>query len=389
MRKICIDDFALRKGQRYGTIMIDIETSRTVDILESRETADVAAWLKTYPNIKVVSRDGAITYAKAITESHPKAIQVSDRFHLLKNLTDAAKSRITSLLGSKFRIKASNEKVNSDGSYFNTAIELAADLPERIHNASTKKKQAVVDRVRELARNGYSTSAIAKETGKSYGTVKKYSNENFNPASVIYGDKLNSKLKAHTQEIDAMLRKGHQFKEILAALRLKGYDGAISTLKMYATRERRLMKAATEKSLENTELLERKWITKLLYHSLEKVSEITQEQLRRVVREYPVIGNILDIVHDFKDILSSKRVRKLKGWMKRALLLGVDEIDSFVNGISRDLAAVKNAILLDYSNGLAEGSVNRLKVIKRIMYGRCSFSLLRNKLLPTDFLSFN
>jgi len=367
--------------------MIDIEKHKIVDILESRETDEVTKWLKTYPNIKVVSRDGAITYAKAITESHPKAIQVSDRFHLLKNLTDAAKSRITSLLGSKFRITIGNEKGKGD-IYFNIPIELAADLPERIHNASTKRKQAVVERVRELARNGYSTSAIARETGKSYGTVKKYSDENFNPASVIYGDKLKSKLKAHTQEIDEMLRKGHQFKEILATLRLRGYDGAISTIKMYATRERRLMKAAIEKSLENTELLERKWITKLLYHPLEKVNAITQEQYGRVIREYPVIGSILNIVRDFREIISSNRVRKLKGWMNRALRLGIDEIDSFVNGISRDFAAVKNAISLEFSNGLAEGFVNKLKVIKRIMYGRCSFSLLRNTLLPADSLSF-
>ena len=141
------------------------------------------------------------------------------------------------------------------------------------------------------------------------------------------------------------------------------------------------MKAATERALENTELLERKWVVKLLYKPFEKINGITHEQFARVVDQYPIIGGILNIVASFKEIMVSKRSRKLKGWMKRALLLGVDEISGFVNGIARDFDAVKNAFLLEYSNGLAEGFVNKLKTIKRIMYGRASFSLLRNKIL--------
>ena len=381
MRKVCIDDFAFRKGQRYGTIMIDIETRQIVDLLESRETSDVTEWLKTYPHIKVVSRDGAVTYAKAIAEAHPKAKQVSDRFHLLKNLTDAAKSRIAGILGAKFRIKAAADQENIINGYFAAPENLPADLPERIHNASIKKKQAVVDRVRKLVEAGYRTTAIAKEIGISYGTAKKYSDPNYNPTSVIYGVKLESKLKEYTGEIDAMLRKGHKFKEIEAAIRQNGYDGAISTIRMYATRERRLIKAVADKELENTELIERKWLTKLLYFPFERVKGITKGQLERVVREYPVIGNILDIVTSFKEIMFSKRVRRLKGWMNRALRLGLDEITGFVNGISRDIDAVKNAIMLEFSNGLAEGKINKLKTIKRIMYGRCGFLLLRSKLL--------
>jgi len=381
VKKICIDDFAFRKGQRYGTIMIDIETGDVVDIIESRETADVAEWLRSYPNIEVVSRDGSVMYAKAIGEAHPEAIQVSDRFHLLKNLTDAAKSHITGLLGARFRITATTAQENITEGYFAAPEKIPPTLAERTHNASTERKQAVVDRVRELVAAGYRTAAISQEVGIGYGTAKKYSNPNYNPASIIYGTELESKLKAYTDEIDAMLRKGHQFKEILAAIRRKGYDGAISTIRMYATRERRLMKAVAAKEFENTELIERKWLTKLLYLPPEKVKGITQEQLDRVICEYPIIGSILDVVSSFKAIIFSKQTKNLNAWTKRALRLGLDEITSFVNGISRDIDAVENAILSDYSNGLAEGSVNKLKTIKRIMYGRCGFSLLRNKLL--------
>lgn len=87
---VCIDDFALKKRQRYGTVMINVDTHKIVDMIESRETSDVIRWLSEYPNLRVVSRDGSQQYAAAITEAHPRAMQVSDRFHLLKNLNDRA-----------------------------------------------------------------------------------------------------------------------------------------------------------------------------------------------------------------------------------------------------------------------------------------------------------
>lgn len=90
MTHICIDDFAIKKRQKYGTIMIDIHTHKIIDMIESREQTDVVNWLKKYQNIQVVSRDGSITYKNAIDNAHPTATQVSDRFHLYKNLTGYA-----------------------------------------------------------------------------------------------------------------------------------------------------------------------------------------------------------------------------------------------------------------------------------------------------------
>jgi len=81
---VCIDDFALKKRQRYGTVMVDLKSHKLIDMIESREADDVAAWLREYPNIEAVSRDGSRAYANAIIEAHPGAVQISDRFHLIK-----------------------------------------------------------------------------------------------------------------------------------------------------------------------------------------------------------------------------------------------------------------------------------------------------------------
>ena len=84
VKRVCVDDFALRKRFSYGTVMIDLESHRIIDMIPSRETADVSSWLATFPNIQVVSRDGASTYSSAAVDSHPEAVRVSDRFHLNK-----------------------------------------------------------------------------------------------------------------------------------------------------------------------------------------------------------------------------------------------------------------------------------------------------------------
>ena len=86
---VCVDDFALRKRFSYGTVMVDLGSHRIIDLIPSRETADVREWLATFPNIQVVSRDGASTYSSAATKAHPDAIQISDRFHLVKGLSEA------------------------------------------------------------------------------------------------------------------------------------------------------------------------------------------------------------------------------------------------------------------------------------------------------------
>ncbi len=116
-------------------------------------------------------------------------------------------------------------------------------------------------------------------------------------------------------------------------------------------------------------------------YTFKKIEELSEDQLYRIIIEYPIIGKAYDIVQSFKEILFAKITEDLDNWINEAALLEIDEINSFIGGISRDIGAVKNAIKYEYSNGLAEGSVNKLKLIKRIMYGRNSYKLLKSKLL--------
>ncbi len=364
--------------------MVDIDTGKVIDILDSREIPDVTKWLKSYPNLVVISRDGSISYANAISQAHPNAVQISDRFHLIKNLTDAAKKYITKILKANFRILTPSSHSSGEEKAEYWQKKAAVDFTIKEHEKNVAKKMELVMQVRQLKEKGYSQQAIAIEKGISHTTVKKYLSPDFNPVNGNYGTRRESKIKPYTDDIKGMLCKGYTFKKIEDNIRQKGYDGAASTIRMFATRERKLMKNAIENSNKNTELIERKWLIHLLYHPLEKVKELSEDQLDRIIIEYPVIGKVYDIVQSFKEILFAKKTSDLDNWIKEAALLEIDEIYSFIGGISRDMEAVKNAIKYEYNNGLAEGSVNKLKLIKRIMYGRNSFNLLKSKLLRLE-----
>ena len=88
-RFVGIDDWAWRKGRRYGTIVVDLERGDVIDLLPDRDAETVKKWLGDHPGVEIISRDRSSTYAQAATEAAPKARQVADRWHLLKNLREA------------------------------------------------------------------------------------------------------------------------------------------------------------------------------------------------------------------------------------------------------------------------------------------------------------
>lgn len=364
--------------------MIDIESHRIIDIIPSREIEDVTEWLSSFPNLEIVSRDGSVSYNNAIKQTNEEIVQISDRFHLVKGLTDAAKKYITSMLAANIGIPMSANHYENVETTDYWDKEQKDDFPTREHNTNYEKKKKIVKKVRELTDNGKKRSEIAEELGISYSTVRRYQSSDFEVTSGMYNTTRNSKIKPFAETIKQMIENGHTFKEIEEAIKKDGYNGASSTIRMFATRERKLIKEAKKNCQDKIEKLERKWLISLLYKPIDKVKKISQEQLDKVIEKYPQIGEIYDIVGAFKNTLFSKKPDEIEKWMADAEALDIEQINSFVNGIRRDLSAVKNAVELDYNNGLAEGSVNKLKVIKRIMYGRNSFELLKGKLLRLE-----
>ena len=173
--------------------------------------------------------------------------------------------------------------------------------------------------------------------------------------------------------------------KITEKLRFKGYSGSIAALRIFVEKEKRITKDML-KNKKPFELIDRRWITGLLYKPLEKSSKISINQYNEVIKKYPIIQSMLTLLEDFKNILKKKEPNELSKWIKKAQKLKIKEINSFVSGVNGDKESILNAIKYNYNNGLAEGSVNKVKNIKRVMYGRNKFNLLRSKVLQLEAL---
>jgi len=408
--------------------MADLDTHRVVDLIPSRETADVAVWLKEYPNLVLVSRDGSTTYANAISIAHPNAYQVSDKFHLIKNLIERATQYFQKIFKGRITIPATSKtldqkevirngtvkekiflvkKLHSEGKTnaeihaiagiglrtISKYIELTEDqipegrktVREKEHEEAIKKVQAKANWVRELHASGLSKYAIVKETGFTSGTVTGYLSPDFTPASGHYGKLREGKLAPYRNIVLHMRSEEVTYEKIYEHIRQLGYNGSVATLREFVTKEKRIA-ADLQKGngVQAVELIERKWMIQLLYRPLEKVKGISKEQYEAVIQAYPEAAAVYRIIEQFKTAINKKETKYLFAWMDEVRTLSITEFDSFLNGLERDMEAVKNAVIFDCNNGLAEGCVNKLKVIKRIMYGKCSFELLRKKVIGWD-----
>ncbi|HWQ89713.1 MAG TPA: transposase [Desulfitobacteriaceae bacterium] len=255
---------------------------------------------------------------------------------------------------------------------------------EQSYEQKVLKKQELIDSVRDMHEKKYSIRSISQDLQLSRQTVTRYLNEEVTAIHGSYSVKRKSILDPYLDEINGLMDKGVGSPKIEAEIRQKGYTGSSSTIRNYLACRKKLIRntsKANNGTSKNTELVERKSLIKRLFKPLEKIKGLNNESLDRVNSQYPRYKELLDIVSEFKKILSDKDVSKIEKWIHKASGLNIREITSFINGITRDITAVKNAIKFEYNNGLAEGSINKLKVIKRIMYGRNSFEMLRNKLL--------
>lgn len=329
---------------RIVDVSLNVSSLNVVGILKNG-IADVAEWLSTFPNLEIVSRDGPVSYHSAIKQADGTIIQISDRFHLLKGLTDAAKTVITSLVAANTGIPMSvSHYEGTETTDYWEKDSIREDFPAREHNANCEKKKRAAEKVLELTKQGWKRTKIAEETGISYATVRRYQSPYFSPVHGRYNTNQDSKIKPYAEKIKQMIKEGKTFRQIEEAIKQDGYDGASSTIRMYTTRERKFMKEAKGDSGGNVEKIERKWLISLLYKPADKVKKISQEQLDKVIEKYPQTGEVYDVVKTFKNTLFSKKPDELEKWMDEAERLELEQICSFVNGLRRDIDAVKKQL---------------------------------------------
>lgn len=388
-----VDDWAFRKGVNYGTILIDMETSRPIDLLASRESIDLKEWLNKYPNVKIVTRDRASSYSSAIKEVCPDAIQVADRFHLLMNLSDALDKyfksvwpEIKSLIKNKTdevtKIPASNilpDEKEDSGS--NTAI------PE-IEPTHTGQRIDTFTKVKELQTKGISTRRISKVLGISRNTVRSYfSQESLSPR--IRSKSTN--IASFTKLILTRLKSGScNIKSIIDEIIVLGFTGGRTQAYYNINIIRREYKndipdftGINQNAIPFIKPLSSRKLAKYIDVCIKDITDMDErvymETLLDNTLEFRIVRKLVQI---FKTMLKrgSGNIQRWINFIKRSKrkLAG---LKTFANGLMQDIKAVENGIKLPWSNGAVEGHVNRIKSIKRQMYGRAGFELLRRKVI--------
>jgi transposase len=402
-RVVGIDDWAWRKGQRYGTIVVDLERSDVIDLLPDRDADTVAAWLKAHPTIEVVSRDRSATYAQAATEGASQAKQVADRWHLLKNLREAVErvlERHSAVVSAALkasetpteplRAAAVPETVAASSPVEPSPSQPPSEpLPESTRlQAEPSKRRKRVDRfeqVHELHRRGHSARRIARELGLARRTVFRYLRRETCPDWGLGGSR-GSRLDGHREWIDARLAEGFvNVAEMYRQLTECGFKGsygsvyAFVTKRLGATGKKRERLNAAVPSVPrppSARQLSFEWARRP-----EKRKPSEQARLDAIRACSDELATALDLADGFANLIRKRSTETLGEWLNRGEASSDPDLRRFAEGIRRDEACVQAAVTERWSNGPVEGQVNRLKTIKRQMYGRAGFVLLRARVL--------
>lgn len=385
VRVVGIDDWSWRRSTRYGTIMVDLERRAVVDILDDRSVASAKAWLQARPSIEVVSRDRCGLYAQASREGAPQARQVADRFHLVQNLRAAIKEQMSLCGHANVRPILSEDAIAST-----TAQHRRARLAHR------QSRQEIFEMLHALRQQGLTYSEIARRTGFERRSVTNWLTSSaprdrnraaLNPTSPLY-------FEAFLAECwkDGNRLGRHLFHD----LKNRGYTGSRSNLERLLQVWRQAENVRSEVTLPELKVSEpvRDPDTGHVISAdavaalcIKPRGLLTNRQARRVdaLKQGSEAFRVMrGLAMRFSGILRSRNPDALDKWIDDAIETELTAIMRFASVLRRDIDAVKNAIALPWSNGQAEGQINRLKTLKRAMYGRAGPELMRARMLPLN-----
>ena len=252
---------------------------------------------------------------------------------------------------------------------------------ERQHQSAVKQKQQEVDEARRLAKAGYPIEQIATMMHHTHKTIQNYLNPDYSIINGHYHVRIPGKLAPYEKDVIELRSKGLTYPQIHKILCEKGYTGSVASLRMFMQKEKTRIHRPEEQDKTPSEFIQRKSLCQLIYKKLENITTITSKQYEQALKKYPTLSGLYALVKDFYGAIFSKKPEKIDSWIESAKKYDIPELQAFVEDLLKDLQAIKNGITYPYNNGLAEGSVNKIKVIKRIMYGRSSFDLLKAKVL--------
>jgi transposase len=380
---------------------VDLETHRVIDLLPDRSAETVADWLSRHPSIEVVCRDRFVAFADAARLGAPQAMQVADRFHLVQNLGDA----ILPLLQQEPEARQAAADATARQQAGKPAV---LDTPEDAmakgnqqkrskhweHHQQTisqqrlERRRARYDRVHELHAQGERVADIARQVGISRKTVYDYLRQEHPPAPRVHQRRHQDQVLApYEPYLRQRWREGcHNSSQAWREIRDRGYTGSRRTVTRFFHDLRQDAQEGYVEGRESSPFTRRRGssarsVLSLVLQPETERREIAAQYLDNLLAESPTLAAVSSLVQEFLEMVRERGGARLPSWLTQVAKSGCEALQRFANGLQDDFAAVQAGLTEIWNNGVTEGHVNRLKLLKRQAYGRSGFATLRSRVL--------
>ena len=401
-----VDDWAYHKGQRYGTLIVDHERGVPIDLFEGRTAADLVHWLIQHCDVRdsrksqpgIVTRDRSTDYTLALTQVMPGVQQVADRWHLLNNLHDVVKHIVIRHRGEIEQVWKQQAVVEEDlkiPAHVTVPLPRGAQAREASRSSRARRK-ARFDQVKHMREQGATISQIARSLDMNRKTARIYFY-----ADVFPERKKNKCIKTsidpHVAYLQARYDEGcRNVMQLFREIRTQGYTGSYKPVKRWMWLRREVPAPSTAKHLVAgvqqqraaalqavNDLPSSCRLAWLLISQNACLSEDDQKILNKILGN-DLVKRVYDLAQQFGQMVCERKHEQLDAWLDACATSKLSQMVSFAQSIRSDYSAIKAALSTKWSNGPTEGHINRLKMIKRLMFGRAKFDLLRIRVLhPT------
>jgi transposase len=384
-RVLGVDDWAFRKGHHYGTILVDLQQRRVIELLPERKAEPLIDWLQAHPGVEVVSRDRAPAYAEAARKGAPGVVQVADRWHLLQNLVDALERCLLRFRPTLKRAAGLGEAVI--GPLPSPETTVLVPWQQRAEAVSQQKHDATVERyerMRALQAAGFTILDIAQVVGASRRTVYRYlaldgPPERRRPHRSSRGVLAPYEAYWIQRWTEGCRNRSRLFREI----RLLGYRHSARTVSLFLQRLEHdpSSSVAGTSGPTVTRVPSARHVASLLIWRKDQLSDEERAYLQRLCDHEPTIARAYELAQAFAVMARERTGQAFEAWLASVAASGIAELQRYASGLVEDRAAVEAGLTQVWSNGQTEGQINKLKLVKRQMYGRAKFDLLRQRVL--------
>lgn len=390
-RVLGVDDWAFRKGHNYGSVLVDLEAHRPIALLSDREASTLAEWLEAHPGVEIISRDRSLAYKQGATEGAPGAIQVADRFHLLDNLATALEKTFRDYPRELKEVETT--VVQQARGRLEMDVELAvvpppAPEPADLLHAQQSRSSRLdnYEQTWELYNQGWTQKEIAQRLGIGVKTVYRYLKQPTFPERQPRKDRGKSHLDPYKPYLLERWNSGvREVKALYEEIKARGYEHSYNLVARFF----RCLKQAQEKidspkiqwiDSPHLPLTARRATWLVLGHAGER-DEDSKQLLSHLKKHCSIFSEAITLAKEFAHMLRERKSENFDDWLKRTIEGNLHALASFAEGLKEDYKAVKAGLTLPWSNGPVEGQINRLKMLKRQMYGRASMDLLGKRFI--------